>query len=92
MFFFYPFPRNLPVSHELYEKKENEGKRDAKKETERESEAYRVRPDEQLDERAGERKRRESLESSLAIGHPFRSTWDEGSRSTEKFNKAHAPD
>lgn len=36
--------------------------------------------------------RRGSLESSLAIGHPFRSTWDEGSRSTEKFNKAHAPD
>lgn len=33
-----------------------------------------------------------SLESSLAIGHPFRSTWNEESRSTEKFNKAHALD
>ena len=37
------------------------------------------------------RKRKKDAAPSLAIGHPFRSTWNRDLRSTEKFNKAHAP-
>lgn len=37
------------------------------------------------------RKRKKDTAPSLAIGHPFRSTWNRDLRSTEKFNKAHAP-
>lgn len=43
-FFFNPFSSICRLSHELYEKKGERGKRGAfKKETERESEAHRVR-------------------------------------------------
>jgi len=80
------------VSHELYEKKENEGKEELLKRRQKGNRKRTGYVPTGGSAKGGERGRRESLESSLAIGHPFRSTCDEGSRSTEKFNKAHAPD